>query len=62
MVCMLGRELLAAPIEIAGCLCGVAQNRNAGLKLAVWYMRCLIASLTPFFDAESESFSLYSES
>lgn len=58
---MLEGELLAAPLEIAGCLRDVAQGRNAVLKLAVWYVKYLIASLTPFFEVESESFSLYSD-
>lgn len=56
---MLGGKLLAAPLDIAGCLCGITQSRDAGLKLAVWYMRSLIASLTTFFEVESESLSLY---
>lgn len=58
---MLEGELLAAPLETAGCLRDVAQGQNAGLKLAMWYMKYLLASLTPFFDVKSEFFSLYSD-
>lgn len=58
---MLEGKLFAAPLGIAGCLRDVAQGRIAGLKLTVWYVKDLIASLTPFFDVESKSFSLYND-